>query len=118
MALLALDRTMQDLASITLGWDSYGGEMPTQVAISNATAIASKFINNGLIPDAIAPSAEGGVAICFMRNDKYADIECFNSGEILAVRYSSQDDPKAWVIEASASASDATLQTVSNYLSA
>lgn len=99
-------------------WDSYGSECPSQLAISAAAAIANAFISFGLIPDAIVPSAEGGIAICFVRNQKYADIECFNSGDILAVRYSQNEDPKAWALQANAVASDANIQAFSKYLSA
>jgi|GraSoiStandDraft_38_1057308.scaffolds.fasta_scaffold217848_1 hypothetical protein len=34
-------------------------------------------------PTKVLPSPEGGVGLCFCRNGKYADFECFNSGIIL-----------------------------------
>jgi hypothetical protein len=108
---------MNQLASLPSNWDTFETERPSQQAIATATMIAESFIKFGLVPDAIVPSAEGGVAVCFLRNQKYADIECLNSGEVLAVRYSSQDDPQAWAIRANI-APDATVQTVSQYLSA
>lgn len=117
IAQIELHDRMKQLASLPANWDTFGTERPSQEAISAAAQIAESFIGFGLVPDAIVPSAEGGVAVCFLRNQKYADIECLNSGEVLAVRYSSQDDPQAWAVPANI-APDATVQTVSQYLSA
>ncbi len=116
VAQIELQCRMNQLASLPANWDSLGTERPSQHAISAAAGIAESFISFGLVPDAIVPSPEGGVAVCFLRNQKYADIECLNSGEVLAVRYSSHDDPQAWAIRANI-ATDATVQTVSQYLS-
>jgi|SRR5579859_1516480 len=118
IAELELDTKLKCLTSLPTNWDSCGSDRPSREAISSAAGIAKAFIDFGLVPDAITPSPEGGIAICFMRNQKYADIECLNSGEILAVRYSSNDDPKAWALERDAVATDATVQSFSQYLSA
>jgi hypothetical protein len=118
IALIELDKTLKRLASLPGNWDSYGSEAPSPTAVSNAAILAKAFIGIGLIPDAVTASAEGGIAICFMRDQKYADVECFNSGEVLAVRYSSHENPKAWVIQPNAVADDASLQIFSTYLSA
>jgi hypothetical protein len=118
IALIELDRTLEKLGSLSANWDSNGADKPAQTALANAASIGRAFIKKGLVPDALTPSSEGGVAICFMRNQKYADIECFNSGEVLAVRYSSTEDPYAWTIGTNAAAIDTTLQNFSKYLSA
>jgi hypothetical protein len=118
IAQIALDHRVRQIGSSPATCSKEGIEPPSQLAISTAKDIAKAFIDFGLIPDAIVPSADGGVAICFIRNQKYADIECFNSGDILAVRYSNQDDPRAWAIQPNAVASDATIQEFSKYLSA
>jgi hypothetical protein len=118
IAEIEFDHRLNRLALLRANWDTYGSEAPSREALSAAAAIAKAFISFGLIPDAITPSAEGGVALCFLRNQKYADIECFNSGEILAVRYSSHENPKAWTIQPSDVASGSTIQLFSKYLSA
>jgi len=118
IAQIQLDHRMRQLGSLPATWSKDGIERPSQLAISRAQDIAKAFIEFGLIPDTIVASADGGVAICFIRNQKYADIECYNSGDILAVRYSNQDDPKAWALQPNAVASDATIQEFSKYLSA
>jgi hypothetical protein len=116
VAQIELTTRMNQLSSLHANWDTFGTETPTQQAITAAAAIGESFINFGLVPDAIVPSAEGGVALCFLRNQKYVDIECLNSGEVLGVRYSSHDDPRAWDIKPDI-ATDVTVQTVSQYLS-
>jgi hypothetical protein len=118
IAQVELENRLQQLSALRANWDTYGSEPPSRESLTAAGAIAKAFINFGLIPDAVGPSAEGGVAICFVRNRKYADIECFNSGETLAVRYSSDENPTAWEVTADDAASDATIQFFSRYLSA
>jgi hypothetical protein len=118
IAEIELDHRLRQLAFLHADWDTYGAEPPSQGAITTAASIAKAFIEFGLIPDAVTPSAEGGVAICFVRNEKYADVEFFNSGDVMGVRYSSREDPKAWAVLPGAAATDATIQTISQYLSA
>jgi hypothetical protein len=117
IAQIEIDATLQRLELLPNNWNGSGSENPSPAAVSIARDIAHAFITYGLIPDAIAPSPEGGVAVCFIRDRKYADIECFNSGDILAVRYSANEEPEAWVIQRSAMADDTTIQAFSNYLS-
>jgi hypothetical protein len=45
-------------------------------------------------PENILPSAEGGVGICFRALHRYADIECFNCGEIWTARSEGGGDPR------------------------
>jgi hypothetical protein len=51
------------------------------------------------IPDKVVASAEGGVAICFSRENKYSDLECLNTGEILGVISDRKDRPTAWEVD-------------------
>jgi hypothetical protein len=110
IAQVEAERRLKQLTKLSADWDSYGSDPPSPTALALAGSITEAFINFGLIPDAITPSAEGGVAMCFIRDGKYADVECFNSGEVLAVRYSSQDDPRAWTVPLNKVARDATIQ--------
>ena len=117
IAQLEAEKKLKQLLLLPENWDSYGSERPSTTAIAAAGSIAVAFIEFGLIPDAITPSSEGGIAICFVRNQKYADVECFNSGQVIAVRYSTNDDPKAWPA-ADPIARAATIMELSAYLSA
>lgn len=73
---------MDDMKSIKAGWDSYSAEAPNEIAMNNAKLVLDHLYSSSIIPDRIIPSVEGGVAITFIRDDRYADFECFNDGEI------------------------------------
>ncbi|MGA2905946.1 MAG: hypothetical protein ABSD98_19135 [Candidatus Korobacteraceae bacterium] len=118
VAQIELHKRLRELAALQPNWDDSGAEPPVEPAVSNASAFIDSFVDAGLIPDALTTSADGGVAICFVRSDRYADIECFNDGEVLAVRYSSTEDPKTWIVAQGPVAADATIQLLSTYLSA
>jgi hypothetical protein len=53
------------------------------------------------IPDRIAASIQGGIAMIFYAGDKYADIECFNTGEILGTIATGDGEPDIWTIRPS-----------------
>ncbi|MBI3945720.1 MAG: hypothetical protein HY321_07365 [Armatimonadetes bacterium] len=72
------------LATTPPNWDTYGAEAPNALALRNAKRILRDLATFGLRPDRIAPSAEGGVALVFVREARYADLECLNTSEVLA----------------------------------
>ena len=113
----ALSRQLAKLARLSRGWDTYKAEAPSSISIIAASRIGKKFIQLGLVPDVVVPSSEGGVALCFLRNPKYADVECFNTGEVLAVRYSANQDPVAWSITLDDATIDATAAAFSEFFS-
>jgi hypothetical protein len=117
MAQVELGKKLRKLACLPSNWDSYGSEAPSAAAISSALEVGFLFIKLGLTPDVTVPSSEGGIALCFMRNNKYADVEFFNSGSIIAVRHSAQDDPKAWSIARDNAAIESAVKIISQYLS-
>lgn len=117
MAQVELENRLRKLARLSRNWDSYGSEAPSAASISSALEVAAAFIKLGLIPDVTVPSSEGGVALCFIRNKKYADVEFFNSGSIIAVRHSPQDDPTAWPITRDNGTIESAAKIISQYLS-
>lgn len=117
MAIVELENKLQKLGRLSNNWDSYGSDAPSAATISSASRIGTIFIKLGLTPDVTVPSSEGGVALCFIRNKKYADVEFFNSGSIIAVRHSLQDDPKAWSITHDNAAIESAVKVISQYLS-
>lgn len=113
-----LSNKLLKLSRLHSNWDTYGSEAPSPVAVSAALEVGSELIKLGLTPDAIVPSSEGGVAIVFLRaNKKYADIEFFNSGNIIAVRHSPQDDPQTWCITRDNDSIQASFNLISQYFS-
>lgn len=53
-------------------------------------------------PTRVVSSAEGGLAICFVRGDLYGDLEFLDSGEILGVVSNRRERPVVWQIGPSA----------------
>lgn len=77
-------------------------DRPNDAAIQWARFALQQFEEDSLIPTRVVASAEGGVAICFVDGNKYADIECFNTGGILGVTSNRRDRPSVWEILADA----------------
>lgn len=78
-------------------------ERPHDIAIEWARYILQTFEDDNLPPTRVVASAEGGIAICFIKGNKYADIECLNNGEILGVTSNRRDRPTVWEVLADAS---------------
>ncbi len=111
-------KCLASLLHLRHNWDTYGSDAPSPASIQAAGKVAEACLGEALVPDGIVPSAEGGVALCFLKNGRYCDIEFLNSGEILAVRYSKNEDPVAWTVEKNLGAIYAAIRTISAFLSA
>lgn len=89
---------LHELALLGPNWDSYGAEPPNERARNAAETVLALLKATSLPPTRVVPSSEGGVGICFVDEDRYADFECFNDGEILAVRYRGTEEPIVWEV--------------------
>jgi len=89
------------LVNLKDGWDSYDAVPPSQAAIETAERILAHLRLEMLLPNRVVPSAEGGVGICFIDADRYADIEVFNDQEILGTTYRGKSEPHVWEVTAS-----------------
>jgi hypothetical protein len=76
---------LKALRSLSNNWNGYGAEAPRACSIYMAEFLLYVLQNKNFPPSKVMPSVNGGVAICFIRGEQYADFECFNTGEILAV---------------------------------
>jgi|ERR1700722_15064358 hypothetical protein len=71
-------------------------EPPSKEAIARCDLVLKAFEKEGLVPSRVVASAEGGVGVCFVAGNNYADIECLNTGEILGVVTNRNDRPVVW----------------------
>lgn len=108
------EKKIRELSQLSNDWDSYGAEAPNGKATYWAWQILLELRGLGLAPSSVLPSVEGGVGITFRRDGKYADIECFNTGEILAIQSDGSGQPSAWEVEPGAIKE--TLTTIRAYL--
>jgi hypothetical protein len=91
-------RALDALRELAPNWDSYGAEPPAEDALQRAHEVIEALDAMRFRPDRVAASAEGGVAIAFVREGRYADVECFNSGEMLAVISDGRGRPEVWEV--------------------
>lgn len=91
-------KTVEEMESLHQDWNGHGSEPPDQWAREMAESILLTS-TNVITPNRVAPSAQGGIGICFYRDNKYADIECFNSGEILATTSDGSGRPDVWEVK-------------------
>jgi hypothetical protein len=107
---------MQVLAE---NWDSYGAPIPARESIETARRAIEKLRFSQLLPETVAPSAEGGVSIYFSRGSQKAFIEFSNEGEILLARYGKDDEPNVRVLrDGLQDLNDQALQEIRTHLGA
>ena len=95
-----------------------GAEPPSVHAQVLASVMLQQFQADHTPPTRIVSSAEGGVAICFVNGDKYADVEFLNTGEILSVVSNRRDTPIVWQVEPSSRDFTLAALRISNFLNA
>lgn len=62
------------------------GTPPNTIALYWARAILGELNSRGLVPQGIVPSSEGGVGYYFASQNRYASLECLNTGEIIGLK--------------------------------
>jgi hypothetical protein len=111
-------KQLDELAQLGNDWDSYGAPAPNATAVRNATTILGRMRPFDLAIARIVPSAEGGVAICFAKADRYADLEAANDGGILGVRYVGMDRPVLIETNGSEASIDSALNEIREHIRA
>lgn len=111
-------KELESRKSLSPNWDSYGAEPPNAGAICRLESILHLLTNVDLTPSKIVPSAEGGAAVCFINGARYADVECFNNGTLLAVLSTGRGTPEVWEVGSSETAVWTTLEKIRDFLRA
>ncbi len=109
---------LQELENLGPNWDSYGAAAPNDAARNTAERILALLSDLAVSPTRVVASSEGGVGICFVHGDRYADIECFNTGEIVAARYRGTGEPHVWQIAPEQDAMIAAIEQIRAHFSA
>jgi hypothetical protein len=116
---ILLAERLAELASIAEDWDSYGAPVPLAATIASAERALEKLRFSFLLPEIVAPSAEGGVAIYFSKGSQKAFIEFLNEGEVLLARYGKDDEPNVKVLcNGLQDLNDQALQEIRDHLGA
>ena len=106
------------LGRLRSNWDSYDAPAPNDASLANAVRILDLLQPYEVNLLRVLPSAEGGIGLCFVNNDRYADIECSNNGEIIGVRYIGQQPPSLIEIDGSDASIQSALTEIRNHISA
>ncbi|MFB2969201.1 hypothetical protein ACE1CD_09540 [Aerosakkonema sp. BLCC-F183] len=107
---------LQELENLPANWDSYGANPPNSIALFWGRESLTVLFEMNFPPTQITPSVEEGVGICFIRGKKYADLECFNTGEILAVISDGQGNPNVWEVNPNREEIKISLERIRVYL--
>lgn len=86
------------VGSLPDDWDGDGAASPNVMARKLAWLVLDACEERGKVPSGIVPSSDGGIAVTFRVGSKYADIECFNDGDILAVVDLGTGAPIIWPV--------------------
>ena len=97
-------------------WDSYGAEAPSRVSVDTARRFLRVLADLDFEPTSVDASAEGGVCLSFQHGDRYGDVECFNSGEFLAVTSGGGDETDVWEIKGANKDLRATLSKIRTFV--
>jgi hypothetical protein len=81
--LARLSQQLEEMKDLSDNWNGYGSAAPNAIAFRTATNILFVLHQLGFSPTQIAPSAEEGIGFFFVKEEKYAFIECYNDGEIV-----------------------------------
>lgn len=85
---------LEDFRDLKDDWDKDGAEAPNFASIDKSREILEIISGVNITPTNISPSVEGGISTYFIKDNKYADIECFNSGEVLTSKSDRVNEPE------------------------
>jgi hypothetical protein len=88
---------IQRLRHLSNDFNGYLSEAPNDLSIG-LTLRVMRSAAGTISPSRLVASAEGGVAIYFSNHRKQADIEVFNSGEMVASITDGQGRPEVWQV--------------------
>lgn len=104
------------LSCLEDNWDSYGALFPNTVAVKNAIKISKCLTEKIFRPTRIMPVADGGISFLFVSENKFADIECDNDGDILAGMSTRGGEPDLWEVKESDADCFKTIGTIRLFL--
>lgn len=82
MAMFRASNALKRVTGLNANWAELGAEPPNETAFQVANSVLTCTFMLGLEPTLVTASADSGIGICFRVGARYADIECFNTGEM------------------------------------
>ena len=106
------ERHLARMTGLNVDWDAEDAERPNALAHENARTVLTVADNMAMPVEYTTASINGGIAICFSRAKPYADIECFNSGDIWAVTSNHVDPPTTWQLDSTRISIEGSLREI------
>lgn len=91
-------KKLDSLGSLADNWRGDGTLRPNHIALYWARRVLDELREKELPPHQVCASAEEGVCLSFLKGQLYADIECFNTGEIIAATSDRAGRSDVWEI--------------------
>lgn len=110
------EQQLDSFAALATDWDSYDAEPPNATARALSRRVLAMLRERDVRPESLAPSREEGVTFSFSHGDKWAAIECYNTGEIAAVISEKTGDPEVWTIDDEDTAIRAAAKKIETFL--
>jgi hypothetical protein len=105
---------LAQMTGLEIDWAVEGIDPPNETAYTNAR-LALTVIDILNIPiEYTTASASGGIVVCLTRGEVYADLECFNTGELWAVVSNPGATPESWQIGSTKAEVEDALQRISS----
>lgn len=111
-----LESKLSQLRKLGSNWDGYDSPKPNLHAFANARTIIDIAHKLNNFPTSITPSVEGGIGLTFEGISKYAVVECFNDGEIVAIGSNRNGETKSWTLAGSDSELQQTIEEIYTYV--
>lgn len=97
-------------------WGGHLAEAPNRTAVGHARAILEKLQAMGFAPERLVASADGGAGFYFKAGNRYAIIECLNTGELMAAASDGSGSPRVWSFSDSDANISQTIGEIRGYL--
>ncbi|MBF0496870.1 MAG: hypothetical protein HQK58_09915 [Deltaproteobacteria bacterium] len=81
--LVKCSRKLEEMYKLLPNWNGMGSDPPNITAINTAKNVLDILHEINLPPSKIMASVEEGVAISFVKSNKYGMVECYNDGGVI-----------------------------------
>jgi hypothetical protein len=96
LAFTSLRDQLSSLRALGAAWDGYRAPAPSAPALESAGRALRLLRVANAKPSVVLPSADGGVGICFVEEQRYAHMEFTNDGEAWVLMYGLTGPPESW----------------------
>jgi hypothetical protein len=108
---------LDELGDLEVGWDSYDAPPPDACACDWAReALRLLAAGVGFPPTRLAASGEGGIAISWRSGRRTANVEFFNTGEILAAASDDMGHPEVWEVRPDSDDLARAMETIREFI--